>query len=148
MPLHSSHLLQPLNIDCFAPLKRAYYTKINSRLRYSVTQVKKETFLLAFRIAFNKAFTNKHILGSFRGARLVLYNLERVLLKLNVILYTQTPLLLQNTLQEYKTLATQKKILTYTILLRIYRCFLSACALVIIINAFKRLSKGAKIVLY
>lgn len=30
MPPHSSHLLQPLNVGCFAPLKRAYYAEIDS----------------------------------------------------------------------------------------------------------------------
>jgi hypothetical protein len=55
MPPHSSHLLQPLDVGCFAPMKRAYYTEIESWSRYAGTQVKKETFLPAFRIAFDKA---------------------------------------------------------------------------------------------
>ena len=65
---------------------------------YLVTQVKKETFLLAFYITKNKSFTKENVLESFRGARLVLYNLERVLLKLNIVLRTLTPLLLEDTL--------------------------------------------------
>ena len=31
MPSHSSHLLQPLDVGCFGPLKRAYYTEIDSQ---------------------------------------------------------------------------------------------------------------------
>jgi hypothetical protein len=31
MPPHSSHLLQPLDVGCFSPLKRAYGDEINSR---------------------------------------------------------------------------------------------------------------------
>jgi hypothetical protein len=54
--------------------------------------------MLAFKIAFNKAIINNNILVSFRGARLVLYNLECVLLKLNIVLRTLTPLLLEDTL--------------------------------------------------
>jgi hypothetical protein len=57
MPPHSSHLLQPLDVGCFAPLKRAYYTELDSWARYAVTQVKKETFLPAFQVAFNKSAT-------------------------------------------------------------------------------------------
>ena len=57
MPSHLSHLLQPLDMCCFAPLKRAYYANIDSCARYSITQVKKETFLPAFHIAFDKAIT-------------------------------------------------------------------------------------------
>jgi hypothetical protein len=29
MPPHTSHILQPLDVGCFAPLKRAYKTEIN-----------------------------------------------------------------------------------------------------------------------
>ncbi len=64
MPSHSSHLLQPLDVGCFAPLKRAYYNEIESWGRYSITQVKKETFLPAFRIAFNNAITKENILAA------------------------------------------------------------------------------------
>lgn len=91
MPSHSSHLLQPLDVGCFGPLKRAYYTEIDSWSRYSVTQVKKETFLPAFHIAFNKAFTKENIIASFRGAGLVPHDPERVLSKLDVVLRTPTP---------------------------------------------------------
>jgi hypothetical protein len=54
MPPHSSHLLQPLDVGCFVLLKRTYYTELDSWARYAVTQAKKEAFLPAFHIAFNK----------------------------------------------------------------------------------------------
>ena len=53
-------------------------------------QVKKETFLLAFYTMFNKAITKINILASFRGASLVLRSPKRILLKLNIVLYTLT----------------------------------------------------------
>jgi hypothetical protein len=31
IPPHSSHLLQPLNVGCFSPLKQAYSDEISSR---------------------------------------------------------------------------------------------------------------------
>jgi hypothetical protein len=93
MPPYLLHLLQPLNIGCFAPLKQAYYTELDSWARRCVTQVKKETFLSAFQITFNKAITKDNIQAGFRGASLVPHDLERVLLKLDVVLRTPTPLL-------------------------------------------------------
>jgi hypothetical protein len=64
MPSHSSHLLQPLDVGCSPPLKRAYYTEIESWARYSIMQVKEETFLRAFRIAFDNAITKENILAA------------------------------------------------------------------------------------
>jgi hypothetical protein len=110
MPPYLSHLLQPLNIGCFAPLKQAYYTELNSWARRCVTQVKKETFLSAFQIAFNKAITKNNMQAGFRGAGLVPHNPERVLLKLNVVLRTPTPPLPEATPWESKTPATIKEI--------------------------------------
>ena len=91
MPPHSSHLLQPLNVGCFAALKRAYYTEMESWSRHARTQVKKETFLPTFRIAFDNAITKENIVASFKGAGLVPHNPERVLSKLDVVLRTPTP---------------------------------------------------------
>ena len=90
MPPHSSHLLQPLNVACFSPLKRVYSNKISALVRSCIYYINKETFLLAFKVTFSKVFTVENIRAGFRGARLVLYNLEVVLLKLNVRLRTLT----------------------------------------------------------
>lgn len=54
-------------------------------------QVKQDTFLPAFRIAFDKAITKDNILPSFRGAGLVPFDPERVLSRLDVVLRTLTP---------------------------------------------------------
>jgi hypothetical protein len=58
--------------------------------QYSTKKIKKEAFLLAFKAAFKKAMTKENICAGFRGARLVLHNLEAVILKLDVVLYTLT----------------------------------------------------------
>ena len=110
MPLHLLYLLQLLNVGCFAPLKRAYSNKISSLAQYGTKQIKKEAFLLAFKAAFKKAITKENICASFRGAGLVLYNLEAVVLKLNVVLRTPTLLKLEGTLWESKTLSNLCKI--------------------------------------
>ena len=91
MPAYLLHLLQPLNVGCFSPLKRAYSDEISSLARYGSKQIKKEAFLLAFKVAFKRLIIKENICASFRGASLVLHNLEAVLLKLNVVLCTLTP---------------------------------------------------------
>jgi hypothetical protein len=92
MPPHSSHLLQPLNISYFAPLKRRYGDQISALVRNRIHYVSKETFLQAFKPAFKQSLTAENIKAGFRGARLVLHNLDTILSKLDVRL--QTPALL------------------------------------------------------
>ena len=91
MPAYLLHLLQLLNIGYFSPLKQTYSNKISSLVRYSSKQIKKEAFLQAFKVAFKRLIIKENICISFRGASLVLYNLEAVLLKLNIVLYMLTP---------------------------------------------------------
>jgi hypothetical protein len=98
MPPYLSYLLQLLDVGCFLPLKQAYSNKINSLAQYSTKKIKKEAFLLAFKAAFDKLIIKENIYAGFRGARLVPYNLEAVILKLNVVLYTPTLLKLEDTL--------------------------------------------------
>jgi hypothetical protein len=85
-------------VGCFSPLKRAYSDEISSLAQYSTKQIKKEAFLLAFKAAFKKAMTKENIYAGFRGARIVLHNLEAVISKLNIVLYTLTLLKLEDTL--------------------------------------------------
>jgi hypothetical protein len=103
MPAHSSHLLQPLDVGCFSPLKRAYGDEISSLARYDSKQIKKEAFLPAFKAAFKRSITKKNICASFRGAGLVPHNPEAVLSKLDVVLRTPTPPKPEDTLWESKT---------------------------------------------
>ena len=93
MPPHSSHLLQPLDVGCFSPLKRAYGDEISGLARDHINHIDKITFLPAFRRAFERSFTEGNIRASFRGAGVVPYDPEAVLLKLDVKLRTPTPAL-------------------------------------------------------
>jgi hypothetical protein len=90
MLAHLSHLLQLLNVACFLLLKRLYSNKILALARSCIYYINKETFLLAFKEIFKKIFIAENVCAGFRGARLVLYNLEVMLLKLNVRLRTLT----------------------------------------------------------
>jgi hypothetical protein len=90
MLVHLLHLLQPLNIAYFLLLKRKYSNAILALVRSCIYYISKETFLLAFKLTFKKVFILVNICAEFRGARLALYNLEVVLLKLNIKLRTLT----------------------------------------------------------
>jgi hypothetical protein len=91
MPAHSSHLLQPLDVGCFGPLKKAYSREIEHLIRCSVTHISKTEFFPAFHAAFRAAMTEENIKGGFRGAGLAPFDPESVVSKLDVQLRTPTP---------------------------------------------------------
>jgi hypothetical protein len=90
MPPHSSHLLQPLNVGCFSPWKRAYSCEIEALIRHHINHITKLEFLPAFKVAFDRSFTSANICSAFRGAGLVLLQPDVVLSKLDVQLRTPT----------------------------------------------------------
>jgi hypothetical protein len=91
MPPYSSHLLQPLNVGCFSPLKRAYSREVKALVRYYINYITKLEFLLAFKAAFDQSFTSANICLAFRGAGLVPLQPDAVLSKLDIQLRTPTP---------------------------------------------------------
>jgi hypothetical protein len=91
MPPHLSYLLQPLNVGCFSPLKRAYSREIKSLIRNHINHITKLKFLPAVKAAYDRLFTPANIRSAFQGAGLVLHQPDVVLLKLNVQLRTPTP---------------------------------------------------------
>jgi hypothetical protein len=96
MPPHASHLLQPLDIACFGPLKKAYGYQVGELIRTHINHVTKIEFLLAYYAAHQASFTPENIQAGFRGAGLVPFNPESVIEKLDVRLRTPTPPLSQN----------------------------------------------------
>ena len=48
MPPHASHILQPLDVGCFAPLKRAYKKEINVLANSYINYINKKAFLTTF----------------------------------------------------------------------------------------------------
>jgi len=65
MPPHSSHLLQPLDVGCFSPLKKAYGCQAEKLMRNKITHISKLEFLPCFISAFKDAITKNNILGGF-----------------------------------------------------------------------------------
>ena len=91
MPPHSSHLLQPLDIGCFAVLKRAYGRLVESKIRASINHIDKLDFLEAYPSARIEAFKSETIKNSFAAAGLMPYNPDRVIPRLDICLRTLTP---------------------------------------------------------
>jgi hypothetical protein len=91
MPPYSSHLLRPLDIGCFGPLKKAYSREMEHLMRRFINHITKTKFFRAFYAAFQATITEKNIKGGFRGAGLVPFDPESVISKLDVQLRTPTP---------------------------------------------------------
>jgi hypothetical protein len=65
MLLHLLHLLQPLNVILYLLLKRYYSNRILLLAQSRIYYINKETFLLAFKVAFKKIFTLENICVEF-----------------------------------------------------------------------------------
>ena len=88
MPPHSSHVLQPLDVVCFSPLKRKYSQRVRDLARRRVFHINKEGFLPAFRDAFFEVFTEANCRKAFEASGLVPINAQIVLDRLEVRLRT------------------------------------------------------------
>jgi hypothetical protein len=88
MPPHSSHILQPLNVVCFSPLKRKYSQRVRDLARRRVFHINKEGFLPAFKDAFFDVFTEANCRKAFEASGLVPINAQVVLDRLEVRLRT------------------------------------------------------------
>jgi hypothetical protein len=79
MPAHTSHILQPLDISCFSPLKKAYGSQVENKMRLSINHITKEEFLPAFFTAYQQIMTTRNITSGFRATGLAPFDPERVL---------------------------------------------------------------------
>jgi hypothetical protein len=91
MPAHSSHLLQPLDVGCFGPLKRAYSGLVEQKMRLGYNHIDKFDFLKAYPAAHLEVFTPLNIQNGFAAAGIHPLQLERVLEKLNIYILMPTP---------------------------------------------------------
>lgn len=86
MPAYSSHVLKPLDVSCFAPLKQAFGHQILSKIRLRNIHLTKSKFFPAFYIAHKQAMTAEIILAGFVATRLILFNPEKILQKLDIMI--------------------------------------------------------------
>ena len=100
MPPHTSHLLQPLDVSCFSPLKRAYGREIEELARQGVYHVDKIDFLAAYTRIRPIVFTQQNIQAGFQATGLVPPCPDRVLSSLTVV---RTPSPLQTAIDNNAT---------------------------------------------
>lgn len=91
MPPHSSHLLQPLDIGCFAVLKHAYGERVREKMKFPRERIDKLDFLDALLHARDEAYKSDTIISSFGSAGLVPFDPERVYCKLSIRCRTSGP---------------------------------------------------------
>jgi hypothetical protein len=143
MPPHSLHLLQPLDVGCFSPLKRAYSDEISALARDHINHIDKTTFLPAFKAAYNRSIIEANIRASFRSAGIVPYNPEAVLSKLDIKLRTPTPPAPETTLWETKTPSNARELEAQSTMIRSRIQRHQDSSPTSIIAAFDQLQKGA-----
>ncbi|RYN73803.1 hypothetical protein AA0119_g13609, partial [Alternaria tenuissima] len=85
MPAHTSHLLQPLDVCCFSPLKRAYGHEIQELARQGVYHIDKIDFLTAYTRIRPTVLTQQNIQAGFQATGLIPPCPERVLSSLTVV---------------------------------------------------------------
>jgi hypothetical protein len=84
MPPNTSHLLQPLDVSCYSPLKRAYGREIKELARQGVYHINKIDFLTAYTRIRPIVFTQQNIQAGFQATGLVPLCPDRVLSSLTV----------------------------------------------------------------
>ena len=90
MPMHSFHLLQPLDVRLYSPLKPAYGHQINFFIQVSINHITKAEFFIAYLAIHNAIFTEKNIKTRFRGTGILPWDPNFIVFKLNVHLHTST----------------------------------------------------------
>ena len=95
MPPHTSHLLQPLDVGVFGPLKRAYGEMVEEMMAAGNNHINKEDFLCLYPPTREKVFTQENIYGGFLGAGLKPLDRDQVLKKITFQLRTPTPPLIE-----------------------------------------------------
>ena len=88
MPPHTSHLLQPLDVACFSPVKKAYGQLVQQLAHQSIFHVDKTDFLEMYEQACKAIHSEKNILGGFHSTGLIPFSPECVLSTLTI---TKTP---------------------------------------------------------
>ena len=92
LPSHTSHLLQPLDVGLFGPLKKYASDEMEPLVQANVSRIRKEDWLLAYLKGRQTAFRTSNVFGGWRGAGLVPFNPTKVLDKLPSQPCCQSPL--------------------------------------------------------
>ncbi|KKA23088.1 hypothetical protein T310_2814 [Rasamsonia emersonii CBS 393.64] len=79
LPPHSSHLLQPLDVACFGPLKCAYGQETQTLMQLGINHIDKDDFITLYQQARPRALTASNICSGFAASGLVPFKPEQVL---------------------------------------------------------------------
>ena len=85
-PSYTTYHLQPLNISMFTPLATYYSQELDNYIQVTqeLCKMNKSQFYKLFKLAFEKAFSKKNFLSSWKQTRLYLLNLSLVLNQLSI----------------------------------------------------------------
>ena len=144
IPTHSSHILQPLGMVCFSPLKLKYSQHVQDLAHRHIFYINKEGFLPAFKGAFFNIFKTENCQKAFKASGLVPLNAIVVLDQLNIQLRTPPEPPPQETPQQSKTLSNTLK---FGSQLRLVSASLGRLPTTVS-TGFSQLVKGAKLILH
>ena len=82
LPPHTTHYLQPLDVGCFGPLSLAYKRQLDRMNQMGIVHVNKADFLKFLRDARAEAMTLRVIQSAWASTGLILFNPDRVHMKL------------------------------------------------------------------
>ena len=91
MPPHSSHILQPLDVSCFAVLKRLYGRAVEAQMRVGINHIDKDDFLTLYQEIRPAVFQSATIQSGFKASGIVPFDLDQVLSELHVQMQTPSP---------------------------------------------------------
>ncbi|KAL1957115.1 hypothetical protein VTO42DRAFT_6373 [Malbranchea cinnamomea] len=91
MPPHSSHLLQPLDVGCFSPMKAVYGRQVENQMRLGINHIDQEEFLALYPAVHFQALNENNIKSGFQAAGLVPYDPEQALSRHNTRMHTSNP---------------------------------------------------------
>ena len=79
MPPHCSHVLQPLDVGVFSPLKRFHSQEVDRYARQSIGRITRDYWVDIYIRIRARAFTKSNIQAAWKGSSLIPYNRSRVL---------------------------------------------------------------------
>ena len=99
LPPHCSHLLQPLDVGVYGPLKRYHAQEVDRYTQAGITRIQRAHWVEIFIQIREKALTTHNIQAGWKGAGLITFNPQRVLNNLPLLAPTlpSTPQNIYNT---------------------------------------------------
>jgi hypothetical protein len=147
MPAHASHILQPLDVGCFSPLKRAYKKEVGALANSHINHIDKLAFLAAFTTVYKDVFSSNNIKAGFQATGLVPLDPGVVLSKLEIKPRTPSPLL-PTTLWNPRTPSNALEIEAQSTLIKSCIQAHAGSSPTALINMVQQMQKGAEMMLH